>query len=172
VQDGATLAQIIEENGDNLEDVMAQIVTAVTQRIEEAVANENLTRAQADGLLEGLEERITDILSREHNPRLPQDNRPGNRNRQLVRLVAEATGLEVDEVVSQVQDGKSLANVLTENDIDVNAFVDERAAQHQERLNEGVERGRITQAVADARMNLFRVELMDRLNRIPPQDED
>ena len=48
----------------------------------------------------------------------------------------------------------------------VDTFIAEQTAQYEERLTTLVEEGRISQAVADARLNLFNVELADRLNRV------
>lgn len=172
LQDGTTLAEIIEANGGSVEDVIAQVMTAVTERVNEAVENGNLTREQADGLLQGLEERITNAINSEQPIRPLNGRRGGNpQQRQLVRAVAEATGLSAEDVVTQMREGSSLAEVLTANSVDVATFVNEQAAQVETRLNEAVENGRMSREVADARLNLFRVELVDHLNRTPPNRE-
>jgi len=173
VEDGSTLAAIIEANGGSVEDVAAQVGEAVSAQIEEALANENLTEAQGNGLMQGLEERVTNILNRENlmPPGLGMRSQgPNLQARLLVRAVAEATDLDVMDVVSQFRDGATLATILTDNGADVNSFVDEKASQFQERLDEQVANGNMSQAVEDARLKLFRVELQDRLNRTMPSD--
>ena len=175
VRDGATLAEIIEANGGNVEDVTAQVIAAVTERVEEAIASGNLTEEQGTGLLQALEERVIDILNQENLIRAGQGIRPQGRNPQgrfLARAVAEATGLDATDVISQVREGATLAEILTSNDIDLDVFVDEQTAQFKERLDERVADGDISQAVAHARLNLFQVELLDRLNRTFASDSE
>jgi hypothetical protein len=171
VADGATLAEIIEANGSNVEAVIAEAMTAIEERVAEAQENGNLTEERAAQILENLEQRLTDAI----NGEAPFMERGGMRDEwgergffapRLVQTVAEATGLEAEEIRAQVQDGASLASILTDNDLNVETFVAEQAAQYEERLTTLVEEGQISQAVADARLNLFNVELTDRLNRV------
>ena len=173
VADGATLAEVIEANGGSVDDVVTQVVAAITERVTEGQANGNLTAERATEILENLEQNVRDMLNGEM-PFMPQGGRfgdggwMGDRNQQrlrLVNLVAEATGLEREEVVTLVQDGATLAQVLTDNGVDVATFIDEQVAVREANLTAQVASGHISQEVADARLNLFRVELTDRLNR-------
>jgi hypothetical protein len=171
VEDGATLAEVIEANGGNVDDVVTQVVAAITERVNEAQGNGNLTEERATEILENLEQNVRDVLNGEM-PFMQQggfgDGWMGGRNQhglRLVNLVADATGLEREAVVTLVQDGATLAEVLTDNGVEVATFIDEQVAAREENLTAQVESGRISQEVADARLNLFRVELTDRLNR-------
>lgn len=172
VNDGATLVEVIETNGGSVETVIADAVAAITERVNEAQENGDIPEERATQILENLEQHVTDFLNGEG--RLPRGGRPdngrrGERNsqaRRLVTAVAESTGLEAQDIVTLVQEGASLADVLTNNGVDVNTFIAEQAATVEERLNEQVEGGQINQAVADARLNLFRVELDFHLNRV------
>ena len=173
VADGATLAEVIEANGGSVDDVVAQVVEVITERVNEAQDNGNLTEERAAEILENLEQNVRDALNGEmpfmpYGGRFGDDGWMGDRNQQrlrLVNLVTEATGLERAEVVTLVQDGATLAEVLTDNGVDVATFIDEQVAAREENLTAQVESGRISQAVADARLNLFRIELTDRLHR-------
>jgi uncharacterized protein (DUF2267 family) len=165
IQAGSSLADVITANGGNVQVVIDAAVTAATERINEAVANGRLTQERADEMLANLPQMITDMV----NGELPLNAmQPGNRDRaRFVNSVATATGLTAAEITEQVQAGTSLATILTENGVNVETFVDEQLADMQTRLDEQVAAGRISQAVADARLALARVELIDRLNRVP-----
>jgi hypothetical protein len=163
---GATLAEVIEANGGNVADVLAQALTVIEERVAQAQADGNISAERAALMLENLEQHLTDILNGEG--RIMAGGRMGHWGaaRPLVQAVADATGLEAQAIVEQVQAGSTLANILTANGVDVDTFVADHTAQYTERLNALVENGRISQAVADARLNLFNVELLDRLHRV------
>jgi septum formation topological specificity factor MinE len=167
---GKTLAEIITANEGDVEAVVDTAITQLTERINQAVANERLTQERADELLANLETAITDVIN--GTVELGQNGEGmhggAGRERGLVNKVAESAGLEPQEVIQQVRDGATLGSILTEAGVDVATFVDEQAATAKERLDQQVANGRISQAVADARLNLMRVELLDALNRTRP----
>ncbi len=59
---GQTLAQILETGGADLDQVVAQVVAAETERIDLAVAEGTLDQAEADELLTDLEARVRELL--------------------------------------------------------------------------------------------------------------
>jgi CRISPR/Cas system-associated endoribonuclease Cas2 len=63
--DGKSLADVAAEEGKSVEGLVQALVKASTERIDEAVANGKLTKAQADSLKENLEERVRDRVNRE-----------------------------------------------------------------------------------------------------------
>ena len=62
VRDGKTLTEIIEANGADLEEILAQVVAAETERINQAVTDGTLERAEADEMLASLEAQIKEML--------------------------------------------------------------------------------------------------------------
>jgi uncharacterized protein YlaN (UPF0358 family) len=74
--------------------------------------------------------------------------RPGIAH-EVVEIVADATGLTGREIVAQVQDGSTLAEVITANGGDVQAVTDALIAAVTEQVNTAVANGRITQERAD-----------------------
>lgn len=69
VQDGATLAEIIEANGGDVEAIKADLVAAATERINQAIEDGWLTQEEADAKLADLETHIDDMLNGEFEPR-------------------------------------------------------------------------------------------------------
>jgi len=65
--------------------------------------------------------------------------------------VAEVLGLTTDELRTRLQGGESLADVAEAEGVDVQAVVDAIVATHQERLDQAVADGRLTQEQADER---------------------
>jgi hypothetical protein len=63
--DGKTIAEIAEEQGVDVQDVVDAIVAAHQERLDEAVADGDLTQEQADEILAGAEERATSFVNGE-----------------------------------------------------------------------------------------------------------
>lgn len=167
LRSGATLAEIITENGGDVSAVVQQAVELATERINAAVDEGRMTQARADELLAGLEEAITTALNTQH----PAQPGPGRSPREnlgygLVVLAAEQTGLEPREIRAQLREGATLAEILSENNVDVDAFVETAAAQIEERVAAAVEAGRITQEQADRRLENLRERLTDLVNGV------
>jgi hypothetical protein len=172
VADGATLAEVIEANGGSVDAVIAEAMTAIEERVAEAQENGSISEERAAQMLENLEQRLIDAVNGAGGFMGRGGGMMGNWGERgffaphLAQAVAAATGLEPQDILTQVQGGASFASILTDNDVDVDTFVAEQTAQYEERLTTLVEEGRISQAVAEARLNLFNVELADRLNRV------
>jgi hypothetical protein len=58
LNDGSTLAEVAEAEGKSVDGLEQALVDAAKQRIDQAVEDGDLTQAEADNLLEGIEERI------------------------------------------------------------------------------------------------------------------
>ncbi len=157
LQEGSTLADIITENGGDVDTVISEAVTAATERINQAVENERITQEKADEMIAELESIFTEAVNsdtpireglqqfRDQLPGGPGQNfgnqmgRGMNRpmlNMGILSIAAEETGLTVEELSAQIQDGATLGDILTENDVDIAAFVDSVISEAETRMNE------------------------------------
>jgi hypothetical protein len=64
-QEGATLSEIIAENGGDVETIKASVLAELTERLDERVANGDLTQEEADTILSEASERLDGWLSGE-----------------------------------------------------------------------------------------------------------
>ncbi|MGY1728628.1 hypothetical protein ACI79J_16800 [Geodermatophilus sp. SYSU D01062] len=62
--DGASLASVAEEQGVAVDDLVAALVQAGQDRLDDAVADGRLTQEEADERAAGLESRVTDLVER------------------------------------------------------------------------------------------------------------
>jgi flagellin-like hook-associated protein FlgL len=60
---GKSIADVAKANGKSLDDVRAALKTAAKTRLDKAVKNGDITREQADAMLERIDEKITAIVS-------------------------------------------------------------------------------------------------------------
>jgi dihydroxyacetone kinase DhaKLM complex PTS-EIIA-like component DhaM len=167
ILEGTTLAEIITENGGDVDAVTEDIVAAVTEQINQALENERITQEQADELLADLETRVTDALNGEtllgRDGRNERDERGGRGGRggaprpglliqgalPLLDAVTDATGLSLVEIGNQIGEGATLAEVVTNNGGDVDEVIAAAVAAATEQANQAVANGRITQEQAD-----------------------
>ncbi|NPV68153.1 MAG: hypothetical protein HPY64_13510 [Anaerolineae bacterium] len=76
-----------------------------------------------------------------------------------VSIVAEALGLEVSDLVEQLQDGKTVAEIAEAQGVALADVIEAVVAVRAEELAAAVEAGTLTQAQADAMQALLRANL-------------
>ncbi len=150
LRDGATLADIITANGGNVDAVIADALAVVTERTNEALANGNLTQERADEILANAETHITEAIN---NP-MPNlgrggDGQRGGGMRDIMQIVVDTTGLDGAEILQQLNDGATLAEIITANGGDVTAVIAQAVAVVTEKTNQAVTNGNLTQERAD-----------------------
>lgn len=147
----STLAEIITANGGSVDEVSAGIVAAVTEKVNQAVANGRITQERADELLANLPEMVTSVL----NDETPIGGRAArglirlNREHALLSAVEDEIGLTPREVIELVRDGNTLGEIVTANGGDMQTVIDAALASVSERLTEAAANGRITRERAD-----------------------
>lgn len=87
LEDGKTLAQIAKAQGKDLDDVKAAVRKAATARLDQAVEDGKITKAQRDDMLEHLDEHLDDFGERPfggpgrgHGPGMPPGDREDDEN--------------------------------------------------------------------------------------------
>lgn len=180
LRSGKTLADIVTEKGGDMAALTSQAQAVITEAINKAVADGKLTQAQANLLLANLPQVLQDFSTGARSERgmFPNFGERGGRGGRGVRpmpdranimqLVQEKTGLTLAQIREQVLGGKTLGQILTDANVNIDEFVNEAIAPMQTRLTQQVTDGVISQALADARLALFRVELTERLNSNTP----
>ena len=153
--------------GIGVDEYDAAVETAQGQLLEEVVAEGVLTQEQADQLLErmegdfgfrsmpfgrgGMGDRMDDRMGDRMGDRM--DGRMGGwmggPENSLVSVAAEQLNLEVDDLLAELQDGKSIADVAEAQGVDPQTIADAYIAKVSENLAEAVAEERITQEQAD-----------------------
>ena len=163
LRSGTSLADIITSNGGDVDEVIDAAVSAATEHINAALADGRISEERAERMLANLEE----VVTRAVNGELPgRGGRPiqDMLARGLVRQVAQATELEVSDVVEQLRAGSTIADILTANGVDVEAFTQDVLSRASERLTQAVANGRITQEEADEMIARLTERLPELLN--------
>ncbi|MEL6892739.1 MAG: hypothetical protein AAFP84_14165 [Actinomycetota bacterium] len=97
--------------------------------------------------------------------------RPGRRGKHLDPL-AEILGMDVDALRDALREGTTLADVATDQGVAVETVVDAIVDARTERIESGVENGRITQEQADERLADLEERVTTRVNEGRPERDD
>lgn len=129
LRDGATLTQLIEDAGGDASAVITDVQAEVNNRIEELFTTE------------------FDFTGR--NPGSIRDRVQSGVIGELASAVTEATGLELMDIMQQLGDGATVAEIITENGGDVDVVITSVIDSVTTALNERVESGELSQENAD-----------------------
>lgn len=99
------------------------------------------------------------------------DRRRGGRGHRgdchTAEIAADAIGIDVDELRAALDEGQSIADVATANDVDPATVVQAMVDARMERLAEKVEAGELTQEEADQRMEEATERIEEQVDRVP-----
>jgi polyhydroxyalkanoate synthesis regulator phasin len=86
---------------------------------------------------------------------------PGNN---LVSVAADKMGMKLTDLLTELQNGKSIADVAKEKGVDTQMIVDAYMAQVKETLDKAVADGNITQKQADYQLEQIKTRVTDQLD--------
>jgi hypothetical protein len=72
LEDGKTLAQVAKDQGKSVDGLVQAMLADKTKRLDQAVKDGRLTKAERDDLVAGLKERVTDLVNGRFPPRHPK----------------------------------------------------------------------------------------------------
>lgn len=158
----AAVADIL---GISIDEYDAAVDQAKGQVLDEAVTEGWLTEDQA--------ERMQERMDGEHAPRDmdkglmgPRMGFKGHGETSLLSVAAEELEMSVQDLVAELQEDRSIADVAKEKGVDVQAIADAYLAQQEEHLTQVVEDGKITQKVADLMLEQAREAVSDQLENV------
>jgi AraC-like DNA-binding protein len=150
---GKTLAQIAKDRGKSVDGLVDKLLAAKKARLDEAVEDGRLTRAQADEIEAEMRKAVTEFVNngRPEFPKLPGGpglfGLPGPD--QFLSTTADYLGLTEAQLRTQLNSGKTLAQIARDRGKSVDSLVDKLVAETKARIEEAVEDGRLTRAQAN-----------------------
>lgn len=155
VREGDTIAQVAQDNDVDPADVVAAIVAAERDRLEQAVDDGDLAREQVDELLATAEDRAARFVEGElgrwlvpgHAGGGPIGGRPLGHG--LVGRALDELGIDLDKLVDGLREGRTIAEIAEDHGIDLDSVIDAIVDEIREHLDRAVEAGWITEEEAD-----------------------
>ena len=134
---GNSIAQVAENQGVDVNDIVSAILGKVTNKLNKAVENGRMTQGIADSRLDKISDRITQAMDRV--PDLDQQRAQGKRRgkREVDGLLVVAAGelnMTPADLVAELRDGKTIAEVAEAQGVEVDDIVDAMVEKAQERL--------------------------------------
>ncbi len=135
---GTFLSKVADKLGVSEDELKVAIEEARDETIDEAVAEGRLTEEQAERLRE-----------RAQDGGFPFHRRPHRAGGHILDAAADVLEMEKDDLVAELREGNSLADVAAAQDIGVDDFKAQLLAEVQADIDAKVADGTITQEQAD-----------------------
>jgi polyhydroxyalkanoate synthesis regulator phasin len=155
---GKSVAEVAAAKGVSLDAIVNAVVAEQKQLLDQAVAAGRLTQAQADTLLANLKATLPGQLQVKYVPGFGKFGR-FDYKLPMMDTIAQALGLTVAELRTELSTGKSVADVAKAKGVDLDKVINAVMEQQTRLVNAAVAAGRLTQAQADAWLNNLRENL-------------
>jgi uncharacterized protein YidB (DUF937 family) len=165
LREGRTIADVAEENGVDVQDVVDAVVAAERERLEDAIDAGRLTERQAGAIADDIEQRVTDLVNGDLAPfPLPLLPHLGLWPAPIA-FVADLIGIDPAELLVALADGQAIAGVAQDNGVEVDSVVDAIVSELRDRLDDAVQNGWLTQEEADERATGLEERVRELVNR-------
>jgi hypothetical protein len=165
LRSGKTLAAIATAQGKTVAGLQDAIVADAKSRLDAAVAAGRLTSAQAASMLADLKEHVDDFVSGVGPG--PGGRGPGH-GRVDLSAVTDYLGITAAQLRTQLEAGKSLADVAKAEGKTVSGLQDAIVAAATKKLDAAVAAGNLTAEQKAARLAELKSHLDDVVNRTGP----
>ncbi len=164
---GNSIAQVAESQGVDVSDIVSAIVGKVANGLNRAVENGRMTQEVADSRLGNISEKVAKAMERV--PNFEQQRAEGKWRghggvRGLLMVAAGELDMTPAELVAELRDGKTIAEVAEAQGVNVDDIVDAMVEKVGDRLDTAVENGRLTQEEADGRLAMFEEKVTERVS--------
>jgi hypothetical protein len=154
--------------GITIDEYDSAVSTAQKQVLGEAVSEGVLTQDQADQMQQRLDEGfglgMHGGLFGFGGEKFGHGGFWGGPENSLLSVAADKLGMTVSDLMTELQSGKSIADVAGEKGVETQTIVDAYIAQLQTNLDQAVSNGRITQTQADSILQRAQDSVPDQLN--------
>jgi uncharacterized protein (DUF433 family) len=154
LQAGKTLEQVAIGQGKTADDVIASARTTLQASLKQAVTDGKFTQAQADTVLQKFDATARQRMSATFRGGSGYGGF-GHGGGELVSATASLTGLTVQDVMTQLQAGKTLEQVAVSKGKTADDVIASARSALQANLKQWVTDGKLTQTQADAELQRF-----------------
>ena len=163
LRDGKTLTDILTENGADPQTVSDAVKAQLTDEINQALADGDITQERADDLLGRLDTALETAMTTSLEDFPLRERARVRLDETLVGVLAEMAGVDVQDILDEVTT-PSLAEIAQSHGLDPDAIISETETRITDEINQAVADGEITQEQADAALDGLHDRLVDRFN--------
>jgi DNA-directed RNA polymerase specialized sigma subunit len=171
---GKSIADVAAAKGVSVDAVIDALVADMKAHLDEEVASGEHTQEEADVKLARFTTRLTEMVNRSGlpAPKAGEGRGPGGghgiKGGKGLDAAAGAIGVTAEELRTELQAGKSIADVATAKGVSVDAVVEAMVADMKAHLDEKVASGKHTQEEADAKLAKATARITEMVNRTAP----
>jgi len=172
LKDGKSVAGLAEEKGVALDTIVEAIMAPRREALAGKVAAGKLTQEQADTMLTQMEENVRErlqetglLLSQGPAGRMMRAERLGWQMHGQLDIVAETLGMTQEDLLAELQGGKTVAQVAEEKGVALDTIVEAVMAPRRQVLAEKVAQGELTQEQADTMLVQMQENITERLQQ-------
>jgi hypothetical protein len=152
---GKSVSDVATAKNVSLDKVISAIVDAETKNLQQAVTDGKLTQAQADTMLSNLKLTLPSQLQTKVVAGMKggfEGGRGGMKGGMQLTTIATALGMTETDLRTELQAGKSVADVATTKSISLDKVISAIVDAETKNLQQAVTDGKLTQAQADQRI--------------------
>ncbi|MCI0796574.1 MAG: hypothetical protein J4N99_07125 [Chloroflexi bacterium] len=169
LRSGKTLAEVAQENGVDVDEVIETLVEVADERLDQAVESGRITGEEAEGKLASIEERISalvdKVLPMGHNFGRMMRHRGGH---SIINAASEELGMDKRELVEALRGGSTISDLAAEQGVSTDAIISSVIESAGNRLTQAVENGAITQEKADERLSMVEEKVTEAMDKAWP----
>jgi DNA-binding CsgD family transcriptional regulator len=167
---GKSIKQVADAKNVSLTTVKNAMTAAMKAHLDEEVASGEHTQAEADAKLAEFTTRLDDMVNRVGLPQRGERGGKGGHGpaKFVTANLATVLKLTETELHTQLQSGKSLAQIAQAQNVDIADVKAVLTSDFKAHLDEEVASGEHTQAEADAKLADFTTRLDDMVNGVRP----
>ncbi|MEO8363478.1 MAG: hypothetical protein ABI570_03740, partial [Ilumatobacteraceae bacterium] len=169
LRSGKTLAEIAAAQSVDVANVIDAIVADAKSKLAAEVSSGDLTQAEADSRLAEITTKVTDMVNNGRPEGRMGFGSQGHHGRPDLSNLATVLGLSTSELQTQLQSGKTLAEIAAAQSVDVANVIDAIVADAKSKLAAAVSSGDLTQAEADSRLAEITTRVTDMVNNGRPE---
>jgi len=165
LQAGKTIADLAKTKNVTVDTIVEAVLAPQSGWLKGMVDNGQLTQAQADAQLALLKVNVSQQISQPWS----QGGHWGGPENSLLTVAADKLGLTSQDLLTQLQAGKTIADLAKTKSVTVDTIVSAVLAPRSEQLKQLVTGGQLTQDQADAQLALLKANVTRRINEAWPQ---
>jgi uncharacterized protein YidB (DUF937 family) len=173
LESGKTVAQLAEEKGVSVDAVVDAITAKIYESIDRAVAEGNLDAEKAEEIKSNAPDRVRERIESGRPEDRGQEGKHGPRglgnHEEMQGIIADTLGLSTEELQSELESGKTVAQLAEEKGVSVDAVVDAITAKINESIDQAVADGNLDAEKAEEIKSGAPDKVRDRIENGPPE---
>ncbi len=169
---GKSLADIAAAQNVSVQSVIDAVVADMKAHVSTEVASGEITQTEADAKLADVVARATDMVNGVRPAGIPEGMAGGMGGRgpspESITAIAKVLNLTEAQLQTEVQSGKSLADIAGAQKVNVQSVIDAVVTQMKSHIAGEVASGEITQTEADAKLADVVARATDMVNGVRP----